>query len=76
MVSCMTTKDLNTIALIIAQSIQDIDQTQVNDLIEIEIQKIRTKTFECVNQIDSLKKANDSRFLRIDIHGNLFLGDN
>jgi len=77
----MTTKEVETNALKIAYASQYIPEPAVPDFIENEIQFIRKKTFFLVKQINALKKSNGSSFLhindlRIDNHGNLFLGDN
>jgi hypothetical protein len=78
----MTTKDFNQIAYKIAQSLVTMTDSKSPDYIEnldmyldSALEHIRTNAIKCVKDMHKLSDAGDTRALRIDVHGNFYLGD-
>jgi hypothetical protein len=78
----MTTKDFNQIAYKTAQSLAAfIDSTSpdrtknIEENVDYALEQIRAKTITCIKHMHKLKDTSDTRVLRIDDHGNFYLGD-
>jgi hypothetical protein len=72
----------NEIAYKIAQSLAAKIESSSPDYIEdIEmmvdsaLEHIRANTITCIKHMHKLKETGDTRVLRIDFHGNFYLGD-
>ena len=78
----MTTKDFNQIAYKIAQSLAvkiessspDFDD-DIEMIVDSAMEHIRANTITCIKHMHKLKDTGDTRVLRIDDHGNFYLGD-
>ena len=78
----MTTKDFNQIAYKIAQSLAtkiessspDFDD-DIEMIVDSAMEHIRANTITCIKHIHKLKDTGDTCVLRIDDHGNFYLGD-
>ena len=72
----------NEIAYKIAQSLAakiessspDFDD-DIEMMVDAALNDIRAKTITCIKHMHKLKDTGDTRALRIDAHGNFYLGD-
>ena len=72
----------NEIAYKIAQSLAakiessspDFDD-DIEMMVDSALNDIRAKTITCIKHMHKLKDTSDTRVLRIDVYGNLYLGD-
>ena len=78
----MITKDFNQIAYKMAQSLAAfIDSTSpdctknIEENVDYALEHIRANTITCIKHMHNLKDTGDTRVLRIDAHGNFYLGD-
>ena len=73
----MTIKELNTISLAIANYTLDNGggEEEMIKYINQNLETIRNETYYIIRKIIDLKYSKDSRTLKVDCYGELYLGD-